>query len=58
MEHIKGYVEHIIYQNTENGYTVLNLVSEGDEITCVGMMKNLGQGETFSAEGEFTSHPI
>ena len=58
MEHIKGYVEHIIYQNTENGYTVLNLVSEGDEITCVGMMKNLGQGETISAEGEFTSHPI
>lgn len=58
MEILKGYVEHIIYQNTENGYTVLNLVSEGDEITCVGMLKNLEQGENISAEGEFVSHPI
>lgn len=58
METLKGYVEHIIYQNTENGYTVLNLVSEGDEITCVGILKNLEQGENISAEGEFVSHPL
>ena len=58
METIKGYVEHIIYQNTENGYTVMNLVSEGEEITCVGMLKNLGEGENISAEGDFVSHPV
>ena len=58
MEEIKGYVEHIIYQNTDNGYTVLNLVSDGEEITCVGILKNLGQGETISAEGEYVSHPV
>lgn len=58
MEEIKGYVEHIIYQNTDNGYTVLNLVSEGEEITCVGFLKNIGQGETIKAEGEYVSHPV
>lgn len=58
MDTIKGYVEHIIYQNADNGYTVLNLVSQGEEITCVGMLKNVGQGETVSAQGEYTAHPV
>ena len=26
---LAGYVEHIIYRNADNGYTVLNLVSGG-----------------------------
>lgn len=58
MEQIKGYIEHIIYQNSENGYTVLNLVCEGEEVTCVGVMKNVGQGETISAEGEYVTHAV
>lgn len=58
METIKGYVEHIIYQNTDNGYTVLSLVSHGEEVTCVGMMKTISQGENISAEGEYVSHPV
>ena len=31
MEKLAGYVEHIIYRNADNGYTVLNLVSGEDE---------------------------
>lgn len=58
MDVIRGYVEHIIYQNNENGYTVMNLVSEGDEITCVGTLKGLTAGETIEAKGEETSHPL
>ena len=58
MEIINGYVEHIIFQNKENGYTVLNLVAEGEEITCVGMFKGLTQGETISAQGEYVEHPV
>ena len=58
METIKGYVEHIIYQNTDNGYTVLNLVSQGEEITCVGILHGLGEGENIQAEGEYTDHPL
>ena len=58
MEKIDGYVEHIIFQNSENGYTVLNLVTEGEEITCVGMCKGLTQGENISAQGEKVEHPL
>ena len=36
MEKIEGYVDHIIYRNQENGYTVMVLTSEDTEITCVG----------------------
>lgn len=58
METIKGFIEHIIYRNTDNGYTVLNLVSGEDEITCVGFFKTMDQGETIEAEGDYTSHPV
>lgn len=58
MTKIKGYVDHIIYRNTENGYTVLALVSDEDEVTCVGYLKTVDQGETLEAEGEFTAHAV
>ncbi len=57
-ETIKGYIEHIIYRNTDNGYTVFNLVSEEKEITCVGMFRTIDQGETIEAEGNYTAHPV
>jgi len=58
METVNGYVDHIIFQNRENGYTVMSLMSEGEEITCVGVCRGLTQGETIAAEGEYVSHPV
>ena len=58
MESITGYVEHIVFQNSENGYTVMILMTEGEEVTCVGMCKGLGQGENITAEGEYIEHPV
>lgn len=58
METIRGFIEHIIYRNADNGYTVLNLVSGEDEITCVGFFKTIDQGETIEAEGNYNAHPI
>ena len=58
MDNITGYVDHIVYQNSDNGYTVMTLVAEGEELTCVGMCKGLGQGENISAEGEYIEHPV
>ena len=58
METVNGYVEHIIFQNSENGYTVMNLVVDGEEITCVGMGKGLSQGESISVQGEYVEHPV
>lgn len=58
METINGYVDHIIFQNNENGYTVMSLISEGEEITCVGMCRGLSQGENISAQGDYIEHPV
>ncbi len=58
METVKGYVEHIIFQNNENGYTVMNLMTEGSEIICVGMGKGLTQGENIAIQGEYVDHPV
>ena len=58
METIKGYVDHIIYRNTENGYTVLVLVCEEEELTCVGIFSDIVEGENIEAKGEFTDHPV
>ena len=49
-ETIEGYVDHIIFQNRDNGYTVACLVSEGEEITCVGTFRFLNEGETIRAK--------
>lgn len=58
MEKIKGFIEHIIFRNAGNGYTVLNLISGEEEITCVGFFKTMDQGETIEAEGDYTTHPV
>lgn len=58
METIDGYVDHIIFQNRENGYTVMSLTVEGEEITCVGVCGGLTQGETISAMGDYVEHPV
>lgn len=56
-ETIEGYVDHIIYQNRDNGYTVACLVSQGEEITCVGNFRFLNEGETIRVRGVYTTHP-
>lgn len=56
MEVIEGYVENIIFRNDDNGYTVLNVVNDGEEITCVGMFHYIGEGELIEAQGSYTNH--
>lgn len=58
METVNGYVDHIIFQNSENGYTVLSLIADGEEITCVGICKGLTQGENICAQGDTIEHPV
>lgn len=58
MEIVNGYVEHIIFQNSDNGYTVMNLMTEGEEVICVGSAKGLTQGENIAAQGEYVEHPV
>ena len=58
METIKGYVEHVIYRNEDNHYTVLELVVDGKATTVTGTFDSASEGETIEAEGEFVKHAI
>mgnify|MGYP000016032460 FL=1 len=57
MEHITGYVDHIIFQNADNGYTVLELMTDSAMTTCVGTLLGLTDGMNVELEGEYTEHP-
>ena len=57
LETINGYVDHIIYRNSENGYTVLVLICGEEELTCVGIFSDITEGENIEAHGEYTDHP-
>ena len=58
MEKVKGYIDHIIFQNRENGYAVLSFVEENEELICVGYFKNVEAGEMLEIEGNYVEHPV
>jgi len=58
LEIVEGCVEKIKFRNIENGYTVLNLITEYDDIVCVGNFAFISEGEYIKAEGEYTSHHL
>jgi exodeoxyribonuclease V alpha subunit len=57
-EIVEGYVERVIYRNDENGYTVLSLHAEDEEITCVGTFPFISEGEFIHAMGSYTEHAV
>ncbi|MDO4477854.1 MAG: ATP-dependent RecD-like DNA helicase [Lachnospiraceae bacterium] len=52
----EGYIEHIIFRNEDNGYTVFSLISDGEELTCVGFFQFINEGETVALTGRFEEH--
>ena len=58
MDNIKGYVEHIVYRNEDNGYTVFNLNNDDGEMTCVGNFHYIEEGELLKLQGEYTTHKL
>ena len=57
METIKGYVDHIIYQNKDNGYAVLSMNVDDEEEICVGIFRGVDNGEILEITGEYVEHP-
>ncbi|CUO43025.1 ATP-dependent RecD-like DNA helicase [Eubacterium sp. am_0171] len=58
MEVVTGYVEHIVFRNEDNGYTVFNLENEDGETTCVGSFNYINEGEMLELHGEFVNHSV
>lgn len=56
-EILEGSVGAVIFQNEENGYTVLRLKQAGEQVTAVGIMPGVCTGEKLKMEGHWASHP-
>ena len=56
MDIIKGYIDHLIFRNSDNGYTVMVVNHDGEELTCVGSFPVITEGETIEASGHYTEH--
>jgi exodeoxyribonuclease V alpha subunit len=57
MENLKGYVDRIMFQREENGYTVIRLLVGEKEQICVGRLLGISQGESIEAWGDYEMHP-
>ena len=59
-ETVTGYIDHIIFRNENNGYTVMVLkgIKEEEELTCVGSFPSVTQGASIEATGVYIHHPV
>lgn len=48
----------MIYRNKENLYTVFEVTSEGEQITCTGFPAAISEGESVEIAGEIVTHPV
>ena len=55
---LEGKLTEIIFQNESNGYTVGKMETEGEEITLVGCMPTLREGEHLQVKGAWIIHPM
>lgn len=53
---VEGTVSAVIYQNEENGYTILRLDVKEEELTVVGSMPGVAPGEYLSVRGRWVRH--
>ena len=55
---IEGTVENVVFQNEENGYTVLSLLTDqGEVVTVVGCIPFAAAGESMTVTGVWVNHP-
>ncbi|MGN0543061.1 MAG: ATP-dependent RecD-like DNA helicase [Acutalibacteraceae bacterium] len=54
---VTGVVEYITFQNSENGYTVLDFSSDGELYTATGNIGELYCGEKVTFTGRWSVHP-
>ena len=58
METVIGYVSHIVYRNSDNGYTVFHIEHDDGEVTCVGSLNYINEGELLEIQGEYVNHNV
>ena len=58
METVRGYIDHFIYRNEANGYGVIELQTEEEELICVGSFQGVDQGENVEITGQYVEHAV
>ena len=56
VEKVTGFIDHFIFQNQENGYSILILKTDKEELTCVGVLAGISEGMNVELTGEYTTH--
>ena len=56
-ETIAGFVDGVIYRNEENGYSVLDMRSDDELFTAVGLLAHVDPGEELLLSGTWVRHP-
>ena len=51
-------MEHIVFRNEENGYTVFHLENDDGEVTCVGNFNFINEGELLELKGDYVTHNV
>ena len=45
VKYVEGFIDNIIYRNEDNGYTVFEIIYQGEDVTCVGTLSYINTGE-------------
>ena len=51
-------MEHIVFRNEENGYTVFHLENDDGEGTWVGNFNFINEGELLELKGDYVTHNV
>ena len=54
---LSGRIEKVVYRNSENGYTILEVFSKGVFVTVSGKFPIVGVGEDVELEGDYQINP-
>ncbi len=57
MEELTGVIDHFLFKNDTNGYSVFELTTEDDDVICTGTTAGIDQGEMVEVTGEYVVHP-
>lgn len=57
LEQLVGVIDHFLFQNESNGYSVFELTTEDDDIICTGTVAGIDQGEMVEVTGDYMVHP-
>ena len=53
---LQGTVEEIVFHNSDTGFTVLEIMTEDEYITVVGVLADVAPGEELRLRGNWVNH--